>query len=1044
MSFTTGSSSTSTQTEEQYSRNCGKHVGTGAAVEHPGGWPQSPANAAPSPSRFPDPLGVARDYVARGWRPIPIPFLHKGPQLKGWPKLQVTPDNIAKYFDSSPGNVGVLLGEPSGDLVDIDLDCPEAVALAPLFLPETLTFGRASKPRSHWLFRSASAESRVFEVPREIAQGRKKQVLLEVRSTGAQTMFPGSTHPSGELVGFDSAAEPASIGVDDLMQRAARLAAAALLVRAGWRQEEARDAVLSPRLLTARAGEPAVTAALALVEVPPDSDDARGVHTPSPDGGFGASVARYNADHRRAFPKSGGECPGCGHKGCFGQLPDNQERWACFSASHGAEHGGIEGDRVWHGDALDLDSVEAGCTRAELLKRAGYLDGDDDAVIEALKAEIRADPAAGFVNALKRPRTLWAIRRQLKETAKLELLKFELEREGLKRAQVGGLIKAAKALKRPVSPGAGAQQPVATAPAVAGQPAAPAAPALRLPTIEVYDREFRDVEQDASAALVAANTPPSVFRRGGSIVSVVVRDGVPELADYTSHTIIRVLSNVANWSESKPAVRPDADPAVTAVFPDKTVAKSLLGRPPLALPELEGVVTTPYFGCDGVIVSAPGYSAANKLYLVPAPGLVVPPVSPAPTAAEVAAAVQLIVDDLYGDFPFVHQGDLAHQVALTALPFLRCIDGTTPLHVAGAPEAGTGKGLLCDAAATVATGTAMPWRALPPREEERVKAIFSALRAGTPFVAFDNAKGEVEGPALESALTSRFVASRVLGSHTEAVAPNRATWVMTANNAELSRDLVRRSVRIRIDAKSDKPEEGRLFKHPHLLEWVRTNRGRIVHAVLTLIQNWVAKGRPPSPAPRRASFESWSDTLGGILAAAGISGFLDPATAMDNADLRRDEATAFVEAWFTLVQGATMTAKELLDMVAAPPESIAGREVAPKEPTHLASVLGGGQVGSRVVRLGKWCHRNLNRVFGAHMLVEDRPNTHAGTNRYKLVPRPVSQAAPASTSLASPGSTTEAEGVAAQPAGGGEAASGGTAGGAQEPPAVAMADEPQQ
>lgn len=46
-----------------------------------------------------------------------------------------------------------MLGTPSGGLVDVDLDSPEAVCLAPHVLPETgATFGRASKPRSHFLY----------------------------------------------------------------------------------------------------------------------------------------------------------------------------------------------------------------------------------------------------------------------------------------------------------------------------------------------------------------------------------------------------------------------------------------------------------------------------------------------------------------------------------------------------------------------------------------------------------------------------------------------------------------------------------------------------------------------------------------------------------------------------------------------------------------------------------------------------------------------------------------------------------------------------
>jgi hypothetical protein len=277
-------------------------------------------------------------------------------------------------------------------------------------------------------------------------------------------------------------------------------------------------------------------------------------------------------------------------------------------------------------------------------------------------------------------------------------------------------------------------------------------------------------------------------------------------------------------------------------------------------------------------------------------------------------------------------------------------------------------------------------RALPPQEQELVKAIFSALRAGATFIAFDNAKGEIESPALESALTSRYVSSRILGSHTEGIAKNRAVWVLLANNVSLSRDLIRRGVRNRIDAHTEKPEEGRNFKHPDLVHWVRANRGLLVHAVLTLIQNWVAKGRPKFSGVRRASFEAWSDTVGGILDAAGVKGFLDPAADMTSADPKRGEARDFVEAWYAAFQGKPMLARELLDELCARP--VAGyqdRPDAPKDVAYLASVLGNGAVGSRSVRLGKWCSANVDRVFGELRIAAGPPNKNAGSARYTLV-----------------------------------------------------------
>lgn len=181
----------------------------------------------PFPSR--NESGLARDaagrYLNRGWSVVPIPHGEKNPGFKGWQRPQVTSETIGVHFNGRPQNIGVLLGEPSGWLIDIDLDHPKAVALAPDFLPHTPSiFGRFGKPRSHWLYR----------VDRPVAtkkfRSKSAGMIVELRSTGAQTVFPPSTHESGELIEWvDERAEPASIDSDQLLESVMRLADAVKL-----------------------------------------------------------------------------------------------------------------------------------------------------------------------------------------------------------------------------------------------------------------------------------------------------------------------------------------------------------------------------------------------------------------------------------------------------------------------------------------------------------------------------------------------------------------------------------------------------------------------------------------------------------------------------------------------------------------------------------------------------------------------------------------------------------------------------------------------
>jgi hypothetical protein len=100
-------------------------------------------------------LEIAKNYRARGWAPLPVPFREKGPRIVGWNTLVLKETELPSFFNEEPSNIAILLGDASGGMVDIDLDCPEAGAIAASVLPKTaVIFGRKSNPASHWIYRT--------------------------------------------------------------------------------------------------------------------------------------------------------------------------------------------------------------------------------------------------------------------------------------------------------------------------------------------------------------------------------------------------------------------------------------------------------------------------------------------------------------------------------------------------------------------------------------------------------------------------------------------------------------------------------------------------------------------------------------------------------------------------------------------------------------------------------------------------------------------------------------------------------------------------
>lgn len=161
---------------------------------------------------------AAAHHLAGGRRVIPVPAGAKGVVLTGWTTLEIGAADLDDHFP--PGkdmNLGLVLGRASGGLVDVDLDCVEAVRAAPAMLPHTdMVHGRPGNPSSHWWYRveaTGDIKTRKF-------QGTDRGMIVEVRGDGAQTLVPPSTHPDGERYAWERGGEPAVMPLERLYRDA--------------------------------------------------------------------------------------------------------------------------------------------------------------------------------------------------------------------------------------------------------------------------------------------------------------------------------------------------------------------------------------------------------------------------------------------------------------------------------------------------------------------------------------------------------------------------------------------------------------------------------------------------------------------------------------------------------------------------------------------------------------------------------------------------------------------------------------------------------
>lgn len=362
-----------------------------------------------------------------------------------------------------------------------------------------------------------------------------------------------------------------------------------------------------------------------------------------------------------------------------------------------------------------------------------------------------------------------------------------------------------------------------------------------LPTIMTQDDQLAPTVDKAITALVEANDPPTVFVCGGKLtrLRVVEVSGseVPGLEAFSKDAMIDRLSRVANFvSISERGQR--------SVNPPDIAARMILAQADwLDIPKLSGIVTSPIFSRDGTLCAELGYNPTAQVFYHQQVSLNIPPIVPTTQAVDHALDT---LGDLLTDFPFADEASTAHAVAFLLLPFVReMIDGPTPLHLFDAPRAGTGKSLLMTVLANAFIPRGVTLQTAPKDEDEWRKRLTTIFREGGSHLLLDNIRG-LDSENLQAALTSPdcLWKDRLLGVNESLSLPIRCVWAATCNNIQGTSEQLRRCVEIRLDAKTDKPEQRSNWRHSDIRSWLSQNRSSVVGAALTLVANWVKEGCP--------------------------------------------------------------------------------------------------------------------------------------------------------------------------------------------------------
>ncbi|MGP4030260.1 hypothetical protein [Actinomadura sp. 3N407] len=347
--------------------------------------------------------------------------------------------------------------------------------------------------------------------------------------------------------------------------------------------------------------------------------------------------------------------------------------------------------------------------------------------------------------------------------------------------------------------------------------------------------------------------------------------------------------------------------------PRDILASVLAGKTWPGLAPLRGVIGAPVLRRDGTLLQAPGYDPATGLYL--ASKVALPTVPDRPTAEQVAAARDFILNRFLSDFPWSSPADRANYLALLVTPILQHFTRSlTPFALIDATMPASGKSILTGGPGMLYGQRVIPWAYT---EEELRKSITAVLAEQVGVVVWDNL---AEGTVIDSATLALLVtvgvwSDRQLGASRNIATVNDRLWMATGNNLQVGGDMASRTVRVHLDPNMPRPEQRdqSRFGIPHLDQWITVpaNQLTVLWHLLVMVLDWTGNGAPRADTVSMRQFTPWAQALGGFLAHHGIEGFL--ANAADVRGIDEDETRwhAFMACWHHLHGNQRMTAAEL-------------------------------------------------------------------------------------------------------------------------------------
>ena len=495
------------------------------------------------------------------------------------------------------------------------------------------------------------------------------------------------------------------------------------------------------------------------------------------------------------------------------------------------------------------------------------------------------------------------------------------------------------------------------------------------PVIRWIAGELPNVVDQAERCLMESGV--QIFQRD-RLVTRVLKRGLPSIRNYKRAAgvlgivsvdatyLTETLTRIALWEKFDGRTggwrRINAPEVVAATY------LSRCGH--WRLPPLWDVISSPTLRPDGTILQTPGYDAATRVFYDPC-GIEFPHVPEQPTKAEAIEAFRLI-ETAFASFPFETPVDKAVALSFVFTALVRRSLPSAPLGAISAPVLSSGKTLLADCVAILATGSPVPAMTFAETDEEAKKTALAVLMEGDPVVLIDNVERPLSGDWLCSILTSEIYKQRMLGQTAMVTVPTRTLMLATGNHIQVAGDLRSRTLLCQIDPKLEHPEQ-REFAYD-LRERLMAQRPQLVAAGLTVMRAFISTGQRVHDFVKQwGRFERWTEMVRAPLVWMDCEDPYSSLQTLETEDPVRGEHLRFVELWHQCFGDEPRTARAAVEHLNAPNATKAEADL-----YLLVQEIATDRAGKvSTTRLGRWLDRHKRARVGGYQIEQAGTENHS-------------------------------------------------------------------